>query len=100
MKVTGRRVVVVGAARSGLAVAELLSSRGAKVTVTDVREDVEDRDKLEAIGVKLELGVQRLKTLMDADLVVLSPGVSPCPDLQGQGLGRCAPCRWSTPACG
>ena len=78
MKVTGRRVVVVGAARSGLAVAELLSSRGAKVTVTDVREDVEDRDKLEAIGVKLELGVQRLKTLMDADLVVLSPGVSPC----------------------
>jgi len=78
MKVTGRRVVVVGAARSGLAAAELLSSRGAEVTVTDVREDVEDRDKLEAIGVKLELGVQRRETLMDADLVVLSPGVSPC----------------------
>ena len=82
MEVTGRRVVVVGAARSGLAAAELLSSRGAEVTVTDIREDVENRDELEAIGVKLELGVQRRETLMGADLVVLSPGVSPCqPDV-------------------
>ena len=75
MEVTGRRVVVVGAARSGLAAAELLSSRGAEVTVTDIREDVENRDELEAIGVKLELGVQRRETLMGADLVVMSPGV-------------------------
>ena len=77
MDVTGRRIVVVGAARSGLAAAELLSSRGAEVIVTDVREDVENRDKLEAIGVKLELGIQRQETLMGADLIVLSPGVSP-----------------------
>ena len=77
MDVTGRRIVVVGAARSGLAAAELLSSRGAEVIVTDAREDVENRDKLEAIGVKLELGIQRQETLMGADLIVLSPGVSP-----------------------
>jgi len=33
--VEGRRVIVVGAARSGLAAAELLAARGADVVVTD-----------------------------------------------------------------
>ena len=34
--VEGRRVIVVGAARSGLAAAELLAARGADVVVTDI----------------------------------------------------------------
>jgi len=36
--VTGRRVVVVGAARSGVAAAELLVRRGARVVLTETRE--------------------------------------------------------------
>ena len=39
--VEGRRVLVVGAARSGVAVAGLLARRGGRVTVTDVKP-VED----------------------------------------------------------
>ena len=38
--VEGRRVIVVGAARSGLAAAELLATRGADVVVTDIRTTV------------------------------------------------------------
>ena len=73
--VRGKRVVVVGAARSGVAAAELLVRRGASVTLTDVREEIEDEDRLRAAGVVLELGGHHTSTLTGADLVVLSPGV-------------------------
>ncbi len=73
--VRGKRVVVVGAARSGVAAAELLVRRGASVTLTDVREQIDDEDRLRAAGVVLELGGHHTSTLTGADLVVLSPGV-------------------------
>jgi UDP-N-acetylmuramoylalanine--D-glutamate ligase len=55
--VSGLRVVVVGAGASGVAAAELLSRRGARVTVA------------------VEPGEHRAETFEHADLVVLSPGV-------------------------
>ena len=73
--VRGKRVVVVGAARSGVAAAELLVRRGASVTLTDVREQIEDEERLRAAGVALELGGHHASTFSAADLVVLSPGV-------------------------
>jgi UDP-N-acetylmuramoylalanine--D-glutamate ligase len=73
--VRGKRVVVVGAARSGVAAAELLIRRGASVTLTDLRERIDDEDRLREAGVTLELGGHHASTLAAADLVVLSPGV-------------------------
>jgi UDP-N-acetylmuramoylalanine--D-glutamate ligase len=73
--VRGRRVTVVGAARSGVAAAELLVRRGAVVTLTDVREQIDDADQLRAAGVVLELGGHQPGTFAGADLIVLSPGV-------------------------
>ncbi len=75
--VAGRRVVVVGAARSGVAAAELLVRRGASVILTDVRTQIDDEERLRAAGVQLELGGHRAQTLTNADLIVLSPGVPP-----------------------
>ena len=75
--VDGSRVVVVGAARSGIAAAELLSRRGAQVTLTETRNTLEQAVSLRASGIELELGGHRADTLHAADLVVLSPGVSP-----------------------
>ena len=49
--VRGKRVVVVGAARSGVAAAELLVRRGASVTLTDVREQIDDEDRLRAASI-------------------------------------------------
>ena len=75
--VSGQRVVVVGAARSGVAAAHLLIARGASVVLTDTRETIEPADELRRAGVVLELGGHRAETLNSADLIVLSPGVSP-----------------------
>jgi UDP-N-acetylmuramoylalanine--D-glutamate ligase len=73
--VVGRQVVVVGAARSGVAAAHLLVRRGASVTLSDVREELADTGELEAGGVTLELGGHTQATFGRADLIVLSPGV-------------------------
>jgi len=75
--VSGQRVVVVGAARSGVAAAHLLVARGASVVLTDTRETIDPADELRRAGVVLELGGHRAQTLNSADLIVLSPGVSP-----------------------
>ena len=73
--VTGRRVVVVGAARSGIAAAELLVRRGAHVVLTETRDSFDDAVRLRDIGVQLELGGHTQETFARADLIVVSPGV-------------------------
>jgi UDP-N-acetylmuramoylalanine--D-glutamate ligase len=73
--VEGARVVVVGAARSGVAAAELLARRGARVTLTDQKSSVADAERLRAAGVDLDLGQADAPAVSRADLVVLSPGV-------------------------
>jgi len=73
--VAGKRITVAGAARSGIAAAELLVRRGALVTLSDMRPEVPEARALEALGVGLELGGHREETFTNADLIVLSPGV-------------------------
>src|SRR5204863_335150 len=72
-----KRVTVAGAARSGIAAAELLARRGARVTLSESRTTVPDAEGLTALGVALELGGHQFGTFTNADLVVLSPGVPP-----------------------
>ena len=69
-------MVVVGAARSGVAAAALLARRGAHVTLSEARDGFDGADTLRAGGIHLELGGHRRDTLAAADLVVVSPGVS------------------------
>jgi UDP-N-acetylmuramoylalanine--D-glutamate ligase len=73
--VSGARVLVVGAARSGVAAAELLVRRGAQVTLTDLKSSIDAAPALTAIGVRLELGSNEATAYEHADLVVMSPGV-------------------------
>src|SRR5690349_13296037 len=75
--VEGQNVVVVGAARSGLAAAELLVERGAHVTLSERRSELEEADTLRSRRVRLELGGHQLTTFEQADLIVMSPGVPP-----------------------
>ena len=65
----------MGAARSGLAAADLLVRRGALVTLTDAKPDVDGANDLVKRGVTLELGGHRLETFLRADRIVVSPGV-------------------------
>jgi len=66
MKLEGAKVVVVGMARSGVAVVELLREKGATVRAVDQRPIPMD-------GISIEQ--QSEAAFDDADLIVLSPGV-------------------------
>jgi UDP-N-acetylmuramoylalanine--D-glutamate ligase len=78
----GKTVLVVGAARSGVAAAEFLLSRGARVILTDTNafEGMTDRlDQLQKLAsggnLVLEFGGHRAESFRSCDFVVLSPGV-------------------------
>ena len=70
-------VVVAGAGRSGLAAADLLVDRGARVTVSDLRDEADLPALPQSDRVHFECGGHRIETFANADLVVLSPGVPP-----------------------
>src|SRR5258706_136444 len=74
----GARVVVVGAAKSGLSLARFLLGAGARVTLTDARLAAAFGPEVSALaarGVTLEMGGHQEATLLAADLVAVSPGV-------------------------
>ena len=73
--VAGQRVLVVGAARSGVAAAQLLARRGATVTLTDRKAQIPGQADLESAGVALELGGHTVSSFETANLIVMSPGV-------------------------
>jgi UDP-N-acetylmuramoylalanine--D-glutamate ligase len=84
-------VTVAGAARSGIAAAELLARRGARVTLSEAQPVVADAEKLQKAGVALEVGGHQARTFIDADLVVLSPGVPPTLDVVRSARDRGVP---------
>lgn len=89
----GSRVVVVGAAKSGLALARLLVDAGARVTLSDSRPAADlggDAAGLGARGVAIEAGGHVEATFTGADLVAVSPGVplsiAPIAAARGRGV--------------
>src|SRR5258708_2259353 len=75
----GKRVLVVGLARTGVATALFCAARGANVMATDARTENEIGEAiapLRTAGVKLELGGHRENTFLEQDLIIPSPGVS------------------------
>lgn len=78
MELKGKKVLVVGLGKSGLAAALFLRRRGAQVTVSDVRSaDALARDipGLLEQGIMVESGGHGLLTFRRQDLIVVSPGV-------------------------
>src|SRR6202521_6015959 len=74
----GKRVLVVGLARTGVATALFCAARGANVTATDARTEEEIGEAiapLRTAGISLELGGHRENTFLEQDLIVPSPGV-------------------------
>jgi UDP-N-acetylmuramoylalanine--D-glutamate ligase len=85
MNITGKKILVVGIARSGVAAARLLASRGAEVTANDNKAEAElvkpesslasDVEELRQAGVRFVFGLHPEEIFLQADLIVLSPGV-------------------------
>jgi UDP-N-acetylmuramoylalanine--D-glutamate ligase len=74
----GKRVLVVGLARTGVATALFCAARGAVVTATDTRTENEIGEAiapLRTAGVSLELRGHRENSFLKQDLIVPSPGV-------------------------
>ena len=79
MNVQNKRVLVVGMARSGVAVAQLLCKHGAKVIVNDnkTREELgEALAPLANLPVEWALGCPAGEVLEGVDVLVISPGIS------------------------
>jgi len=74
MRYDGKRVLVVGLGESGRAAARFFVSRGATVSATDSRVDLETTE-LEDLGVELHLGGHQDSLFSNQDLIVPSPGV-------------------------
>ncbi len=78
LELKGKRVLVVGLGKSGLAAALFLRRRGAQVTVSDVRSAEALAKEIPALldeGIMVETGGHGLLTFRRQDLIVVSPGV-------------------------
>jgi len=77
MELKGKRVLVVGLGKSGLAAARFLKKRGARVTVSDARPAtlISELPVLLDEGFMVEAGSHGLLTFRRQDLIVVSPGV-------------------------
>jgi len=93
MELKGKKVLVVGLGKSGLAAALFLRRRGAQVTVSDIRSAealAKDIPALLEEGINVEAGGHGLLTFRRQDLIVVSPGVPlDTPELvQAMSFGR------------
>jgi len=78
MDLLGKKVLVVGMARTGIATAKFLKAKGSLVTTTEVRPEEEMKEAVEELrgmGVSAEWGGHRTETFLRQDIVVVSPGV-------------------------
>ncbi|MGH9573750.1 MAG: UDP-N-acetylmuramoyl-L-alanine--D-glutamate ligase [Candidatus Acidiferrales bacterium] len=74
----GKRVLIVGLARTGVAASLFCSARGARVTATDRNSEQELAETvvlLRAAGVSLALAGHEQASLREQDLLVVSPGI-------------------------
>ena len=93
MELKGKKVLVVGLGKSGLAAALFLRRKGAQVTVSDIRSAESLAKEIPALldeGIMVEAGGHGLLTFRRQDLIVVSPGVPlNTPELvQARNFGR------------
>jgi UDP-N-acetylmuramoylalanine--D-glutamate ligase len=78
MELENKNVLVVGLKRTGVALAQFLAGRHARVVITDLSDEKSLSPFIEKIrnpGIRFELGRHPDEIFLSADLIVLSPGV-------------------------
>src|SRR3984893_3320140 len=93
MELNGKRVLVVGLGKSGVASALFLKAQGAQVTVSDTKSGDELRNEIPVLldhGITVETGGHGDRTFRGQDLIVVSPGVPIAvpPLVQARALGE------------
>ena len=85
MDLSGKNAMVIGLGLSGLAVVRFLADRGAHVRVNDKRDAAAlgaSASDAAALGAELVLGAHPDDAFEGLDLIVVSPGVPPLPQLE------------------
>jgi len=78
MELKGKRTLVVGLGKSGVASALFMKAHGARVTVSDTKSGDELRNEIPVLldhGITVETGGHGERTFRGQDLIVVSPGV-------------------------
>jgi UDP-N-acetylmuramoylalanine--D-glutamate ligase len=78
VELNGKRVLVVGLGKSGVASALFLKQRGARVTISDAKPFDQFAKEIPLLldhGVVVETGGHGERTFQEQDLIVVSPGV-------------------------
>jgi UDP-N-acetylmuramoylalanine--D-glutamate ligase len=93
MELNGKRVLVVGLGKSGVASALFMKAHGAKVSVSDTKSGDELRNEIPVLldhGITVETGGHGDRTFRGQDLIVVSPGVpvDAPPLVQARSLGE------------
>ncbi len=93
MELNGKRVLVVGLGKSGVASALFMKKRGASVTVSDTKSGDDLRNEIPVLldhGITVETGGHGDRTFRGQDLIVVSPGVpvDAPPLVQARTLGE------------
>jgi UDP-N-acetylmuramoylalanine--D-glutamate ligase len=93
MELNGKRALVVGLGKSGVASALFMKAHGAKVTVSDTKSGDELRNEIPVLldhGITVETGGHGDRTFRGQDLIVVSPGVpvDAPPLVQARSLGE------------
>jgi len=93
MELNGKRALVVGLGKSGVASALFMKTHGARVTVSDTKSGDELRNEIPVLldhGITVETGGHGDRTFRGQDLIVVSPGVpvDAPPLVQARSLGE------------
>src|SRR5512141_3156456 len=93
MDVKGKRILVVGLGKSGVASALFLQARGAKVTVSDAKPQDQLGEEIPVLldhGIAVETGGHGERTFRGQDLIVVRPGapVDSPPLVQARAAGE------------
>ena len=78
MDLKGKKVLVVGLARTGIATAKFLKAKGSLVTATEVKPKEEMKEAvqtLKGMDISTEWGGHQTETFLKQDIIVVSPGV-------------------------
>ena len=72
-----KRIVVIGAGRSGQALVRFLVEQGATVALSDLRQrgQIEGLAFLQGLPIRFDLGGHSLELFEQADFIAVSPGV-------------------------
>jgi len=87
----GKKVLVIGMGKTGVAAAGFLLERGAAAVVTDERPPAELRASLGSLGERCEVRPHDAGTLEGINLIIPSPGVPPANVILREGVKRGIP---------